>query len=93
LSARFVALTPADRAEGGVVIATGEPPRETTQVRDGMLERSWQKDVTPGTAASAVTGLAIIRVVEQENGWSVPRDAERRRRIETIHPGPRPQDS
>ena len=93
LSARFVALTPADRAEGGVVIATGEPPRGTTQVRDGMLERSWRKDVTPGTAASAVTGLAIIRVVEQENGWSVPRDAERRRRIETIHPGPRPQDS
>jgi len=96
LNARFVALTPADRAAGGVVIATGEAPPSTTTVRVGMLERVWEKK-TPAQESSrergSQQGLAIVRVVEQDNGWSVPSNAEHQRRIETIHPGPYPQDS
>jgi hypothetical protein len=34
-----------------------------------------------------------VRLVEQENGWAVPSKAEHQRRIETIHPGPRSENS
>ena len=89
LHARFVVLTPAGRADQGVVIGTGETPPMTARVRDGKLERTWEAEAEGPPAA----GLGIVRVVEQENGWSVPANAERKRRIETIHPGPRPEES
>lgn len=96
LSARFVALTPAEHADRGVVIATGEAPHMTAYIRDGMLARVWQKDTSAPagwTPATLSKPLAIVRVVEQENGWTVPSKAEHQRRIETIHPGPRLEDS
>lgn len=96
LSARFVALTAANRAAGGVVIATGEAPPTRTTVRDGMLERVWEKDMPAEEnlySRALQAGQAIVRVVEQDNGWSVPSKAEHQRRIETIHPGPLPEDS
>ena len=96
LSAQFVALTPADHADRGVVIATGEAPRMQAHIHDGMLARVWQQDIfgqdTQAIATSS-KGLAIIRIVEEENGWTEPSKAEHQRRIETIHPGPRFQDS
>ena len=92
LNARFVVLTPTDRGDGGVVIATGAAPAMAATIRNGMLERVWEKTAR-GSSRAAVSGMAIVRVVEQDNGWSVPSDAEHRRRIETIHPGPRPEDS
>ena len=91
LHARFVVLTPAGRADQGVVIGTGETPAMTERVREGMLERVWEAEAE--AEGSSVAGLAIVRVVEQDNGWSVPASAERKRRIETIHPGPRPEAS
>ncbi|HTV65527.1 MAG TPA: hypothetical protein VMD98_07985, partial [Bryocella sp.] len=96
LNARFVVLTPADHGDGGVVIATGRPPAMTVKARSGMLERVWQKSATEDTSvalAAQGNGMAIVRVVEEEHGWSVPSDAEHKRRIETIHPGPWPVDS
>jgi hypothetical protein len=95
LHARFVVLTPASRADHGVVIATGDYPAMTVRRRNGMLERVWQEDVpdSPNTLGGSGTVLGIVRLVEQENGWTVPSSAEHRRRIETIHPGPRPEDS
>ena len=96
LSARFVALSPAEHADRGVVIATGDVPRMAAYVRDGMLARVWQKDtsVREGDALTLSSKPpAIVRLVEQENGWSEPSNAEHQRRIETIHPGPRPEDS
>jgi len=92
LHARFVVLTAADHGDGGVVIATGEPPAMTAKVRDGMLERVWEKNEAV-RALPTDTGMAVVRVVEQENGWSQPSSAEHQKRIETIHPGPRPEDS
>ena len=87
-------LTPADRGDGGVVIATGAAPVMTSSVRNGMLERVWEKSAPENQAPQAgASGLAIVRVVEQDNGWSVPSQAEHQKRIETIHPGPRPEDS
>jgi hypothetical protein len=74
-----------------VVIGTGETPAMTERVREGMLERVWEAEAE--AEGSSVAGLAIVRVVEQDNGWSVPASAERKRRIETIHPGPRPEAS
>jgi hypothetical protein len=92
LSARFVTLTPAGQADRGVVIATGEAPRMAVRIHDGMLARVWQKDaLLPVQVASKAT--AIVRVVEQENGWSVPSNAEHQRRIDSIHRGPRLEDS
>lgn len=92
LSARFVTLTPAGQADRGVVIATGEAPRMAARIHDGMLARVWQKDaLLPVQVASKAT--AIVRVVEQENGWSVPSNAEHQRRIDTIHRGPWLEDS
>jgi tetratricopeptide (TPR) repeat protein len=95
-SARFVVLTTAEQPDQGVVIATGDAPKMTARLDNGMLARLWEKSAGPqsaGVASSTHSGLAIVRVVEQENGWMVPRDAERRRRIETIHPGPRLEES
>ena len=96
LSTRFVALTPAEHADRGVVIATGNVPRMTARIHDSMLARVWQEDAAAhdgGTHATANKTMAIVRVVEQDNGWTVPSNAEHRRRIETIHPGPRLEDS
>lgn len=93
LSARFVVLTPADHGDGGVVIATGAPPAARSAVRDGMLERVWEKSTLEDQAPSDRKGLAIVRVVEQENGWSIPSSAEHKKKIETIHPKPLPEDS
>ncbi len=97
LNSRFVVLSPAEQADRGVVIATGGAPAMSAKVVNGMLQRMWSSD-DADEAQSALTntpreGLPIVRVVEQENGWSVPSSAEHQRRIETIHPGPRPQDS
>lgn len=93
LNARFVVLTPADHGDGGVVIATGEPPEMTAAVHNGMLQRAWEKTAQSGSSHNVGVGSAVVRVVESDNGWSVPSNAERQRRIETIHPGPRPEDS
>ncbi len=93
LHSRFVVLTPANRADGGVIITTGAPPRIDATVRNGMLERVWEKNLSEDDPADALAGSGIVRVVEQENGWTVPSNAERQRRIETIHPGPRNEDS
>ncbi len=93
LNARFVVLTPADHGDGGVVIATGGPPRVSATVRNGMLERVWETSATENESRAGGIGMAIVRVVEQENGWSVPSSAEHKKKIETIHPGPRPEDS
>lgn len=97
LYSRFVVLTPAGRADRGVVISTGEAPAMTATVRSGMVERVWEKkplnDATADSALSWSAGLAIVRVVEDGHGWSEPSSAEHRHKIETIHPGPRPSDS
>ncbi len=94
--ARFVVLTIAEQADQGVVIATGDAPKMTKGLDNGMLARVWEKDAgttTANASAADSSGLPIVRVVEQENGWTVPRNAERQRRIETIHPGPRFEES
>ncbi len=95
LHSRFVVLMPAGRADRGAVITTGKAPQMTGKLRNGMLERVWEEDAKTvmSGATLAGSGPAIVRVVEQENGWSQPSSAEHRRRIETIHPGPRPEDS
>ena len=96
LSARFIVLTPAGQADRGVVIASSDAPRLVSQVRNDMLARTWERNeasVTTGGLALHNQSLAIVRVVEQENGWTVPSDAEHHRRIETIHPGPRFEES
>ncbi len=97
LHSRFVVLTSAERADRGTVIASGNAPKMTSAVKGGLLQRMWSRDETSETGAeSAVLPFSappIIRIVEQENGWSVPSNAEHQRRIETIHPGPRPEDS
>jgi hypothetical protein len=97
LNSRFVVLSPAEQADRGVVIATGGAPAMTAKVVNGMLQRMWSSDdadqAQSAVASAPRNGLPIVRVVEQENGWSVPSSAEHQRHIETIHPGPRPQDS
>lgn len=97
LYSRFVVLTPAGQADRGAVISTGEVPAMITTVRDGMVERFWEKvptaDAAGNPAFTSDAGLAIVRVVEEEHGWSEPSSAEHRHKIETIHPGPRPSDS
>ena len=96
LHARFVVLTPAEQADRGAVITTGGAPEMIATVRGNMLQRVWEED-RPNDAAKGSAqigkGLPIVRVVEQDNGWSMPSSAEHQRRIETIHPGPRPEDS
>jgi tetratricopeptide (TPR) repeat protein len=95
LHARFVVLTPAEYADRGVVIATGGVPHMTATLRDGMVERVWEEEGSENNAnpADASAGSPIVRVVEEENGWATPSSAEHQRRIETIHPGPRPEES
>jgi hypothetical protein len=95
LNSRFVALTPAGSADRGVVISTGAPPPVVSRVRNGMLQRIWETNPAGSGNGDAAFGKAraIVRVVEQENGWTVPSNAEHHRRIETIHPGPRLEDS
>jgi tetratricopeptide (TPR) repeat protein len=96
LSARFIVLTPAGQADRGVVIASSDAPRLVSQVKNNMLARTWERNEVSLTTGGLVLhnqSLAIVRVVEQENGWTVPSDAEHHRRIETIHPGPRFEES
>ncbi len=90
--ARFVVLTTADQADQGVVIATGDAPKMASRLEGGMLARVWDKNRHLESAGTSA-GLAIVRVVEQEHGWTVPRNAERQRKIETIHPGPHFEES
>lgn len=92
LYSRFVVLMPAARADRGAVIASGEAPPMAVGVRNGSVARVWEEG-PQDRIAGASANPAIVRVVEQENGWSEPSSAEHRRRIETIHPGPRPEDS
>jgi hypothetical protein len=95
--AKFVVLTPASQSDRGIVISTGERPEMTEKSAEGMLARVWEWDSkSPRSDAlvdSVSTNLSIIRVMEQDNGWVIPRNAERQRRIETIHPGPRLEES
>ncbi len=96
LSARFVVLTPGGQADRGVVIDSSDAPRLVSRVKDNMLVRIWERDevsVTTGGVVLPNKSLGIVRVVEQENGWTVPSDAEHHRRIETILPGPRFEES
>lgn len=87
LSSRFVVITPADESDRRTVIATGESPALQSRVADGMVERMWEWKASDGEK------FAVIRVVDHENGWSVPRSAERRKKIETTRPGPRLVDA
>lgn len=96
LRARFVVLTPAEQAYRGVVIASSDAPRFTSRTQNSMLARIWERDEVSNATGGLVLpdkSLAIVRVVDQENGWTVPSDAEHHRRIETIHPGPRFEES
>jgi hypothetical protein len=89
-------LTPVGQADRGVVIASSDAPRLVSRLQDTMLARIWERNevsVTTGGLLLPAKSLAIVRVVEQENGWTVPSDAEHHRRIETIHPGPRFEES
>jgi tetratricopeptide (TPR) repeat protein len=85
---RFVVLMPAGSSDGGVVIASSDAPQMTSKISDGMLARIWENAST-----HTGSGFAIVRVVEHDNGWTTPRSAERRKRIETSHPGPRLLDA
>jgi hypothetical protein len=96
LHARFVVLTPAEHSDRGVVIATGGAPEMTTFVHEGILQRVWDNEksqVKTMVPAQSNAGSPIVRVVEEENGWATPSSAEHQRRIETIHPGPRAEES
>jgi tetratricopeptide (TPR) repeat protein len=97
LHSRFTVLTPAERADRGTVITSGDAPAMSSAVSSGFVQRMWSQDETAeAETESAVLPFSappIVRVVEQENGWSVPSNAEHQRRIETIHPGPRAEDS
>ena len=93
LYSRFVVLMPAERADRGAVIVTGESPQMKVGARNGMVARVWEEAPARGAVSASSGTPAIVRVVEQENGWSEPSSAEHRRRIETIHPGPRPEES
>lgn len=90
LNARFVVLSPAAESPG-YVIASGSVPEATEGYANGFRAQVWEKQVQPTAAATADPG--IIRVVENENGWSIPPSVERRRILETIHPGPRPREA
>ena len=95
LSSRFVVLTPG-QADHGVVIASSDAPRLVSRSQNAMLARIWERNevsVTTGGLVLPSKSLAIVRVVEQDNDWTVPSDAEHHRRIETIHRGPRFEES
>ncbi|HLX72535.1 MAG TPA: hypothetical protein VKV04_23180, partial [Verrucomicrobiae bacterium] len=89
LQARFVVLTPAEQSDRGAVITTGDAPEMSAAIEGSWLVRQW--NMKPLHATNK--GTAVVRVVEQENGWSVPSSAEHQRRIETIHPKPLPEES
>jgi tetratricopeptide (TPR) repeat protein len=94
--ARFVVLTPGGQSDRGVVIATGGAPEMTATIREGMLQRVWDNEnqrTNATSPAQANAGSPIVRVVEEENGWATPSSAEHQRRIDTIHPGPRSEES
>ncbi len=96
LHARFVVLTPAGQSDQGVVIATGAVPEMAASMHEGMLQRVWDNEEAQVGAVGPSqlnAGSAIVRVVEEENGWATPSSAEHQRRIETIHPGPRSEES
>ncbi|WP_041855569.1 hypothetical protein [Candidatus Korobacter versatilis] len=89
LDARFVVLSPSVETPG-YVIASGETPASRTEFRDGLRAQIWEKSTTPDTI---IADPAIIRVVENENGWSTPPSVERKRNLLTIHPGPRNREA
>ena len=72
------------------MIITGQAPQMTTRLSGNLLARIWDNNAT---SPSARTDFAVVRIVEQENGWATPRSAERRRKIETTRPGPRLLDA
>lgn len=86
LDARFVVLSPGDQSPG-YVIASGNVPASRMEYVNGICAQIWEKKAQ--TVSAAGSDPAIVRVVENENGWSIPPSVERRRILETIHPGPR----
>jgi hypothetical protein len=90
LDARFVVLSPAAESLG-YVIASGNVPPSRTEFINGQRAQIWEKKLE--SADAATDAPAIVRVVENENGWSIPPAVERRRILETIHPGPRPREA
>ena len=90
LSARFIVLSPAADTPG-YVIASGDSPDSRVEFTNGFRAQIWEKTST--IAADPTSTPAIIRVVENENGWSVPPSVERRRNLLTIHPGPRNREA
>lgn len=85
LSARFVVLSPSKESPG-YVIASGKVPASRMEYFDNLAAQIWEQEKSVNAGAS---DPAIVRVVENENGWSIPPSVERRRNLETIHPGPR----
>ena len=90
LDSRFIVLSPSNQSPG-YVIASGPVPDSTVEYADGLRAQIWQKSVEP--AAANALSPAIVRVVENENGWSIPPSVERKRILETIHPGPRNREA
>lgn len=72
---------------------TGKAPAMSSQLIGEMLGRVWERTSPIPDEKVPAASFAIVRVAEQENGWMVPRNAERQRRIETIHRGPRLLDA
>lgn len=90
LDARFIVLSPASQTPA-YVIASGAVPTPRTEFSNGLRAQIWEKTVDLGSVT--INNPAIIRVVENENGWSIPPSVERRRILETIHPGPLPREA
>lgn len=88
VDARFVVLSPAGDTPG-YVIATGDAPESRVDISAGIRAQIWERFASDSGSLEP----AIIRVVENENGWSIPPSVERRRILETIHPGPRPREA
>jgi hypothetical protein len=90
LDARFIVLSPAKETPGYVIVS-GEVPSSRTEFADGYRAETWERKIESADAVDPTPG--IVRVVENENGWSIPPSVERRRILETIHPGPRPREA
>jgi hypothetical protein len=90
LDARFVILSPSNETPG-YVIASGDVPKSRTDFANGYRAETWERKIESADANTSAP--AIVRVVENENGWSIPPSVERRRILETIHPGPRPREA
>ncbi len=90
LDARFVVLSPSSETPG-YVIASGKVPASRVESVNGLRAEIWERKTESTNAATAEP--AIVRVVENEHGWSIPPSVERRRILETIHPGPRPREA